>query len=135
MSVRRVRNGQWTHKKCSGVKGRLQKVVDYCCPSWASYGTEPVYRQVDVVLDDSDRLESVDKFCCLGDMLGAGGGAEEATVNRCGWTKFSELEPILKAKGPSWNLKGKVYRACVQSVIVYGSKTWALRIEDTPRLE
>ena len=40
---------KWNHKKCSGVEGRLQKVVDYCCPSSASYGTEPVARQVDVV--------------------------------------------------------------------------------------
>ena len=42
-------------------------------------------------------------------MLGAGGGAEEATRNRvrCGWAKFRELEPILKAKA-SWKLKGKV---------------------------
>ena len=52
-------------------------------------------------------------FCYLGDMLGAGGGAEEATWNivRCGWAKFRERKPILKAKGPSWKLKGKVYRA------------------------
>ena len=34
---------------------------------------------MDVVLDDYDRLESVDQFCYLGDMLGAGDGAEEAT--------------------------------------------------------
>ena len=106
---------KWTQQKRSGVKGRLQKVVDYCCPSCASYGIEPVARQVDVVLDDSDRLESVDQFCYLGDMLGAGGGAEGAKRNRvrCGWAKFRELEPILKAKGPSWKLKGKVYRACI----------------------
>ena len=112
-------------KKCSGVKGRLQKVVDYCCPSCANYGTDPVARQVDVVLDDYDRLESVDQFCYLGDMLGAEGGAEEATRNRirCGWAKFRELELILKVKGPSWKLKGKEYRACVQSVMVYGSET------------
>ena len=94
---------KWTHRKCSGVKGRLQKVVDYCCPSCASYGTEPVARQVDVVLADYDRLESVDQFCYLGDMLGAESGAEEPTQNRarCVWAKFRKLEPILKAKGPS----------------------------------
>ena len=111
----------------------MQKVVDYCCPSCASYGSEPVARQVDVVLDDSDRLESVDQFCYLGDMLGDGGGAVKATRNRvrCGWAKFRKLKPILKAKGPSWKLKGKVYRACVQSVMVYGGETWALRVEDT----
>ena len=58
-------------------------------------------------------------------MLGAGGGAEEATRKRvrCRWAKFRELETILKAKGPSWKLKGKIYRACLQSVMVYGGNT------------
>ena len=51
-SIERLSCKKWTHKKCSGVKGRLQNVVDYCCSSCASYGTEPVARQVDVVLDD-----------------------------------------------------------------------------------
>ena len=66
-------------------------------------------------------------------MLGAGGGAKEATRIRvrCGWAEFREHEPILLAKGPSWKLKDKAYRACVQSVMVYGSKTWALIVEDT----
>ena len=30
---------KWTHNKCSGVKGRLQKVDDYSCSSCANYGT------------------------------------------------------------------------------------------------
>ena len=34
-------------------------------------------------------LEVVDKFCYLGDMLDAGGGAESSTVTRVsGWKKF-----------------------------------------------
>ena len=62
--------------------GRLQKVTDYSCPTCANYGTEPVAWQVDVVFDNSDKLESVDQFCYLGDMQGARGGAKEATRNR-----------------------------------------------------
>ena len=27
-------------------------------------------------------------------------------------------------------VKGKVYRACVQSVVVYGSETWAMKVDD-----
>ena len=30
---------------------------------------------------------------------------------------------------------GKVFRACVQSVLVYGSETWAVKVEDMQRLE
>jgi hypothetical protein len=32
-------------------------------------------------------------------------------------------------------VKGKVYKACVQRVLVYGSETWAVRVEDMQRLE
>ena len=32
-------------------------------------------------------------------------------------------------------LKGKIYKACVQSVLVYGSETWPVKEEDARRLE
>jgi len=32
-------------------------------------------------------------------------------------------------------VKGKVYRACVQRVLVYGSETWPAKSEDMQRLE
>ena len=44
---------------------------------------------------------------------------------RCAWGKFHELVPILTRRGVSLKLKGKFYRACVQSVLLYGSETWA----------
>ena len=82
-------------------------------------------------------LECVDKFCYLGDMIGSGGGAEDASSMRvkCAWGKFRELSPILTARRASLKLKGKVYRTCVQSVMVYGSETWAMKAEDMQRLE
>ena len=43
------------------------------------------------------------------------------------WGKFNELAPILTRRGISLKLKGKFYRACVQSVLVYGSETWATK--------
>jgi hypothetical protein len=54
---------------------------------------------------------------------------------RCAWGKFRELSPILTAKGASLRLKGKIDKACVQSVMVYGSGTWAVKVEDEHRLE
>ena len=79
----------------------------------------------------------VDRFCYLGDMIGAGGGVEEAIRARvrCAWAKFRELSPILTTKGASLKVKGKVYRACMQSVLIYGSETWAVRVEDVVKLE
>ena len=79
------------------------------------------------------RSNVLDKFCYLGDMIGSGGGAEDASSMRvkCAWGKFRELSPILTARRASLKLKGKVYRRCVQSgVLVYGSETWAMKAED-----
>jgi hypothetical protein len=89
------------------------------------------------ILSETDRLEVVDKFCYLGDMLGKAGGAEEASRTRvkCAWGKFRELAPILTTRGASLRLKGKIYRAYFQRVMVYGSETWAMKVGDMSRLE
>src|ERR1700755_1816350 len=82
-------------------------------------------------------LEVVDRFCCLGDVIGAGGGAEDASRARVrrAWAKFRELAPILTSRGASLKLKGKIYKTCVRTVMVYGSETWAVRVENMRRLE
>ena len=55
---------------------------------------------------------------------------------RCAWAKFKELAPILTSRGASLKVKGKkVYRVGVQRVLVYGSETWPLKVEDVQRLE
>ena len=83
-----------------------------------------------------DKIECVDKFSYLGDVLGKGGGAEEASRNRvrCAWAKFNELAPFLKGKGPSLKVKGRWYSACVQRALIYGSSTWPMKVEDMKRL-
>ena len=84
------------------------------------------------------KLECVPKFCYLGDTLGAGGGVEEAARARvrCAWAKFKELSPILTARGALYHIKGKIYKACVQSVLTYnGTETWAMKIANLQSLE
>ena len=44
--------------------------------------------------------------------------------------KFNELKPVLAERGTSLKLKGKIYKACAQSVLVYESETWPLKEED-----
>ena len=38
--------------------------------------------------------------------------------------------PILTARRASLKLKGKVYRTCVQNVLVYGSETCGVKLND-----
>ena len=70
-------------------------------------------------------------------MIGAGGGVEAAVIARIrsGWRKFRELLPRLTSKGTSLRLKGKLYAACIRSVMLYGSETWVIKKEDERRCE
>jgi len=51
------------------------------------------------------------------------------------WNKFRELQPIITKRGASLKIKGTIYRACVKSVLVYGTETWAMKVDDMERLE
>ena len=62
-------------------------------------------------------------------------GAASKNRVRCAWAKFKELAHILTSRGASLKVKGKVYKACVQRVLVYGSETWPVKVEDMQRLE
>jgi hypothetical protein len=127
----------WIHKRCSGITGRLQAVADYSCKRCRDGPTSQQEALKEISIEPGKKLECVERFCYLGDMIGEGGGAEEAsrTRVRCAWAKFRELAPILTSRGASLKVKGKIYRACVQRVMVYGSETWPMKAEDMQRLE
>jgi len=75
------------------------------------------------MISSLDKFECVDKFCYLGGLIGASGVAEEASRARvrCAWAKIRELAPVLTPWGFSLKVKGKVYRACIHSVLGYES--------------
>src|SRR5258706_542922 len=138
-SIRCTKCEKWIHKRYSKVTGRLQDVVEFKCVNCTQGKNAAAAVTVELKLsaEEGDTLECVNKFCYLGDMIGAGGGAEKASRMRvkCAWGKFSELRPLLTTRGASLKLKGKIYRACVQSDLMYGSETWAMKAEDMQRLE
>ena len=76
---------QWVHKKCSGLYG----VVGFEC-SRCVEGTGHGEVKKEMEIEYVGKLECVDKFFYLGDMIGSGGGAEEASRARvrCAWGKF-----------------------------------------------
>jgi len=67
----------------------------------------------------NDKTEYVKKICYLCDMLGVEFSVDTVVRNRvrCAWGKFHELAPIL-TRSVSLKLKGKFYRACVQTVLL-----------------
>ncbi|XP_033103449.1 uncharacterized protein LOC117106208 [Anneissia japonica] len=71
----------------------------------------------------------VDRFCYLGDTLNSGGGCEIAVAwrSRVGWSKCNELAMVLCGRRFSWGIKGRIYKACVRSAMVYGAETWNIK--------
>jgi len=63
----------------------------------------------------SAKLELVDKFCYLGDMLNVDGDANAAVEARIriGCNKFRQLVPLLTNKDVSLIMKGRLYSSCV----------------------
>src|SRR5437867_659249 len=132
---------KWIHKRCSRVVGRLAKVAkvgDFKCRNCSGGGRKVVDGVRQFMLGAREELEVVDKFCYLGDVIGKGGGVEEASRSRarvrCAWGKFRDLRGLLTARGASLKVKGKIDRACVQRVLVYGSETWPMKAVDMRRL-
>ena len=54
---------------------------------------------------------------------------------RCAWAKFKELSPILIARGASYRIKGKIYKAFVQNALTYGTETWTMKKANLHSLE
>ena len=79
----------------------------------------------------SAKLEFVDKFCYLGDMLSVDGDADAAVEARIriGWNKFRQLVPLLTNKDVSLIMRGTLYSSCVRSSMLHGSETWPVRKE------
>lgn len=127
----------WIHKRCSGISGKLQGIIGFRCKTCVVGIKAKSETPEEISLGADEKLECVGKFRYLGDMIGAGGGAEEASIARVrsAWAKFKELAPVLTSRGASLKVKGKVYKACVQRVLVYGSETWPMKMEDLQRLE
>ena len=128
-SIKCVACHRWVHKRCSGISGRLGYVADFCCRRCLDGDSGNVVLSSEVELQSGVQVECVSKPCYLGDTLGSGGGVVEAARARvrCAWAKFKELSPILTVSGASYRIKGRIYSACVQSVLIYGTETWAMR--------
>jgi len=85
----------------------------------------------------SAKLDLVDKFCYLGDMLSVDGDADAAVeaIIRTGWNKFRQLVPLLTNKDVSLIIRGRLYSSCLRSSVLHGSETWHVRKENVVALQ
>ena len=126
---------QWVHKKFSGIKSPL--TLDLNFQSALCLGTAwPVDgRLVKEVMIGDEKLEVVQKFCYLEDMLSAGGGCELASITRCkcAWAKFRQLLPLLAIRHLLLLTRGRVYPTCVRRAMLHAAETWPVTVSTLNR--
>ena len=117
--------GKWIHGRCAKMKRMTRRLAEgfeceKCKGSERADGTDEKL---------CEEVETVKAFNYLGDRINALGGCEAAVTSRTrlGWMKFRECGELLTARRFTLRLKGKIYRSCVRSSMLYGSETWTLR--------
>ena len=125
-SVLCTKCGNCVHGRCAKIKrvtARLAMHFVYSKCRGQMEGT------VDSIEKLCDEVETVNGYSYLGDRLTAGGGCEAAVTPRVriSWVRLRESGELLLGNRFPQKMKGKVYRCCVRSAILYGSKTWCLK--------
>ena len=112
---------KWIHERCAKIRRvTLDLAKHFVCAQC----TKAKKTCQESVGKPCDEVEMVNGFCYLGDRLNASGGCEMAVTarTRLGWVKFRECGELLRGKQFSLKIKGRVYRTCVRSDILYGSR-------------
>ena len=101
---------KWVHKKCTGIKGSVYKVMwSFIYRGCSNPVISTGHTSVDI--SASANLEVVDKFCYLGDTLSVDGDADAAVEARIriGWNKFKQLVPLLTNRDISLIRRRRLY--------------------------
>ena len=120
-SVLCTKCGSWVHDKCAKIKRATARLaMHFVC----SKCKEIMEGTMDSIEKLCDEVETVNGFCYLGDRLNASGGCEAAVTARVriDWARFRECGELLLGNMFPLKMKGKVYRCCVRSAILYGSE-------------
>ena len=64
---------KWIHKRCSSVVGNIEKLVNFKCRNCAAGGMKLIDELKLIVLGNGEKVEVVEKFFYLGDVIGKGG--------------------------------------------------------------
>ena len=127
--------GKWCHKRCSGLQRITERAAQvFVCPR-CSRG--PVSMAEAPLAIEDEEVGLVDHFCYLGDMLSCEGGAERAVTVRtaAAWKKWREISSLLTNRHVPLKSRGAAYSACIRSVLLYGSETWAMTKKTQDRIQ
>ena len=116
----------WIHQRCSGLRV-VREDPDFRCKSCTDQDA-PQQDEDDTIQIDGDRIEEVKEFCYLGDLLDSEGSVERTARMRvaAAWRKWREISSLLTNKDIPLKHRGRVYDACIRSVLLYGGEGWPM---------
>ena len=117
---------RWCHLRCSGLRSINEREENYRCPKCEGEGR--IQRtDEDAVETNGGRIQIVDRFCYLGEMLSCEMSTETAVRVRIAsaWKKWKEIAGMLVNKRIPLRCRAKIYCACIRPVMLYGSETWS----------
>ena len=125
-SVLCIKCGKWVHGKCTKIKRATSRLAMHFACSKCEGIMEGTMDSIEKLCDE---VKIVNGFCYLEDRLNASGGCEVAVTARVriGWVRFRECGELLLGNRFPLKMKGKIYRCCIRSAILYGSKTCCLK--------
>ena len=124
----------WVYKRCSKIRGRLKAYPSFKCNACTN-NIITISQDGQEVIIGNYKFEIVDS-CYLGDSIGQSGSCFEATAETvsAAWKNCNSLLPVLTKSGTSLKVRGHAYSACICSVLLYASETWAVKVNYIHRL-
>jgi len=100
----------------SGIQGFL-------CPSFKE--RKNIEQEDRELITTVWRIEEVDEFFYLGNVLDCEAGLERAVRARvaAAWKKWGEMVSLITNRSIPLKITGRVYESCVRSVMLYGAET------------
>ena len=114
----------WIHKRCSGLRV-LREDPNFICPSCCGQVVQDESESIQI---EGAEIQEVKEFCYLGDLLDTEGGVERSVRMRvaAAWRKWREISGLHNNKGIPLKHRGRIFDACIRSVLLYGSKGWPM---------
>ena len=115
--------GSWVHGKCAKIKRVTARLAMHFVCSKCKGIMEGAMDSIEKLCN---QVETVNGYCYLGDRLNGSGGCEAVVTARVriGLVRFRECGELLFGNRFPLKMKGKAYRCCVRSEILYESEAW-----------
>ena len=89
------------------------------------------------IMIGNEKVKKVSEFKYLGEVMMADGSlkGEIELRTKSGWNKWREVSGVTCDKRMPVKLKGRVYKAMIRPAMLYGTETWAIKVDEERKMQ